>query len=185
MNDEAVLGGEQRVCDRFGGGRRGCRGDVLCWATSLRAVRWLGVWPPSDRNVAMWIRGRIARRLNSVTMRVTSKTKPTMGCAFTRLRWRSGSGMRQKHQHMQVMQVSNRPCVAAILFWAGGVDWRTVGGSFRFSPSSCRTKSWRHAPPKSSSFTIDTAPEHPHHAAAMGVQKKTRKFAQVKRVIGG
>ena len=76
--------------------------------------------------------GRIARRLNSVTMRVTSKTKPTMGCAFTQLRWGSGSGMRQKHQHMQVMQVSNRPCVAAILFWVGGVDWRTVGGSLPF-----------------------------------------------------
>ena len=42
------------------------------------------------------------------------------------------------------------------------------------------------APPKSSSLTIDTETSSrlPPQRHTMGVQKKTRKFAQVKRVIG-
>jgi hypothetical protein len=78
------------------------------------------------------------------------------------------------------------PQVAALLFLAmhaTGCPLVALGRACHFF----RSNSWqrRPAPPKSSSFAIDTATSYRHHhAVVMGVQKKTRKFAQVKRVIG-
>jgi hypothetical protein len=74
-------------------------------------------------------------------------------------------------------------CVAADLFLAPAAQQASLAR--RPFPPFSPTELLASAPPKSSSFIIDTATSDcQHHAAAMGVQKKTRKFAQVKRVIG-
>ena len=63
-----------------------------------------------------------------------------------------------------------------------------VGKEKSESWQCCSTKKYHHkllSPPTRSRTTTTTTTTPPlHHAAAMGVQKKTRKFAQMKRVIG-
>jgi hypothetical protein len=60
-----------------------------------------------------------------------------------------------------------------------------VGRRCPISPMRVEILAARVLHQKVSSCTIDTATQHRHdHVATMGVQKKTRKFAQVKRVIG-